>query len=74
MVKASCWKAYDLTVEITDARSGKIKGTINVPEDKLWARQEFECGPGDTLAFAAKFSPVFWTGDEKKTFPGQRYW
>ncbi|PJD93672.1 MAG: hypothetical protein CK424_02440 [Legionella sp.] len=74
MVKANCWKDYDLSVEVSNAESGVIKGTIKVPEGKLWVRQSFECEPGNTLALVAKFSPVFWAGDENKTFPGQRYW
>lgn len=74
MVKGSCWKAYDLTVDVSNADTGKAKTTVLVPEDQMWVRQTFECKPGETLALVAKFSPVFWAGDENKTFPGQRYW
>ena len=74
MVKGDCWKNYDLTVDISDADSGKINKTILVPEGQPWIRQEFDCKPGDTIALAAKFSPVFWEGDEDKIFKGQRYW
>jgi hypothetical protein len=74
MVKGGCWKKYDLTVDLSDADSGKVIRTVLVPGDQPWVRQEFECKAGDTLAVEAKFSPVFWEGDDDKTFKGQRYW
>lgn len=74
LVKENCWKSYDLTVDVLDAKTRKVKATLMVPENRLWYRQEFECKPGDTLALVAKFSPIFWAGDENKTFSGQRYW
>lgn len=74
MVKGGCWKAYDLTVDISDADSGKLNKTILVPADQAWRRQEFACKPGDTIALSAKFSPIFWEGDENRIFKGQRYW
>lgn len=74
MVKGACWKPYDLTVDLSDADSGKVIKTILVPADQAWIRQEFDCKPGSTLAVEAKFSPVFWDGDDEKTFKGQRYW
>lgn len=74
MVKGACWKAYDLTVDILDADTGKLKKTILVPADQLWTRREFECKPKNMIALAAKFSPAFWEGDADKVFKGQRYW
>ena len=74
MVKGECWKSYDLTVDISDADTGKAIKTVLVPEGQAWIRQEFDCKPGNTIALAAKFSPVFWERDDDKTFQGQRYW
>lgn len=74
MVKAECWKAYDLTVEASDAATGKAIKTVMVPEDNLWSREAFECRPGTTISLVAQFSPVFWTGQENKTYPGKRFW
>lgn len=74
MVKGVCWKAYDLTVDLSDADSGKIKMTTIIPADQMWIRKEFDCKPSDTIALEARFSPEFWEGDETRSFKGQRYW
>jgi len=74
MVKDSCWKDYNLTVSVKDAGSGDEITSILVAEGDAWGRQQFECNPGQTLALEAQFSPVFWSGEEDKKFPAQRYW
>ncbi|MDP3561861.1 MAG: hypothetical protein Q8R83_06765 [Legionellaceae bacterium] len=74
MVKDSCWKDYNLIVRVSDASTNAESTTITVPAGKLWERQEFECKEKQTLALVAQFNPVFWSGDENKTFPAQRYW
>lgn len=74
MVKGNCWKSYDLTVDVTDADSGKPLVSVVVPSDQLWVREKFECKAGETIASKATFSPEFWAGDEKKFFTGKRYW
>lgn len=74
MVKGDCWISYDLTVDILDAHTAKAIKTVVVPANQAWIRQEFDCKPGDKIAFEAKFSPVFWEGDDDKTFKGQRHW
>ncbi len=74
MVKGGCWKSYDLTVTISNADNGKQITTTIIPENQLWIRKEFQCKPSDMLALEAKFSPIFWEGDEDKTYKGQRYW
>ena len=74
LVKDSCWKIYNVTVDIKDANSDKKIGSMTVPLDTAWGRQAFECSPGQTIALFAKFSPAFWSSDENKIFRGQRYW
>lgn len=74
LVKDSCWKMYDVTVDIHDAQTDKKLGSIIVPLGTAWGRQAFECTAGQTLALFAQFSPPFWSTDENKVFPGQRYW
>lgn len=74
MVKAECWKSYDLTVDVSDADTGKAIKKITVAENELWARETFDCEPAATIAVIAKFSPVFWAGDEHKTYQGRRFW
>ena len=60
LVKDSCWKMYDVTVDIKDAVTNKQLGSIIVPLGTAWGRQAFECSGGETLALFAKFSPAFW--------------
>ena len=74
LVKDSCWKMYDVTVDIRDAETDKKLGSILIPMGTAWGRQPFECTGGETLALFAQFSPVFWSTDEGKVFSGQRYW
>ena len=74
MVKDSCWTKYNVTVQVTDASLGTASTSIIVPEGQTWARKQFECAKGQTLALQAQFTPAFWRGDETKTFPAQRFW
>jgi len=74
MAKGNCWKNYDLSVDVVDANTSKKLATVVVFENRLWNRQAFECAAGQTLSMVATFSPIFWEGDESKTFSSQRYW
>lgn len=74
MVKASCWKDYDLTVNITDAENGKELGEITVYEGDLWKREKFDCKAAETLALVAKFSPTLWEDDADKEYKATRFW
>lgn len=74
MVKASCWKDYDLTVNITDAENGKELGKITVYEGDLWKREKFDCKAGETLALTAKFSPTLWEDDADREYKATRFW
>ena len=73
MVKGNNWKAYDLTVDLLDAGTGKKKLTTLIAEGDLWSRDEFECKPGETLSLEAKFSPAFWAGQEDKIYKGKHF-
>ena len=72
MVKGNNWKSYDLTVDLLDG-SGKKKLTSLIAEGDLWSRDEFDCKPGETLSFEAKFAPVFWEGQEDKSYKGKHF-
>lgn len=74
MVKASCWKDYDLTVTIKNAETGDKLGDITVYEGDMWKRGTFSCKEGQTLELSAKFSPVFWSGDSDREFKAMRFW
>lgn len=74
IVKDSCWKDYTVTVVANDANHDDQLVEIIVPQGQSFAREKFSCKVGQTLSLNAKFSPEFWLGDEKKTFPALRYW
>lgn len=74
MVKDSCWTDYNLTVTVRDANNNNELTQIIVPKGQSWGRQAFSCEKGQTLALTAQFDPIFWSTDEGKIFPGQRYW
>lgn len=74
IAKEDCWLNYNVSINVLDAANNKVLTTVIVPQGQSWARLAFECNPGTTLAFEAKFNPVFWQGDEDKVYPGQSYW
>jgi hypothetical protein len=74
MVKASCWKDYNLTVNVLNASTGVKQGTIMVFSGDLWGRDKFECKPGQTLSLEAQFTPVFWEKDDGRIYKARRFW
>lgn len=74
IVKASCWKGYDLTVTVNNAETGIKLGEITIYEGRLWGREKFACTPGITLALEAKYSPEIWSGDNDRVFKATRFW
>lgn len=74
LVKDTCWTQYNVTVEVYDAANNQQKSTIIIPAKSTWARQKFECQPGEKLRFQAKFTPIFWQQDEGKVYPGVSFW
>ncbi len=74
MVKASCWKDYDLYVTVKNSETGDKLGDITVSKGNLWNRKEFICKPGMTLGLEAKYVPEIWKGDKDKVFPSTRFW
>lgn len=75
VVKSSCWKNYNVTVILQDpTNKDKEVTSVLIPANRMWAREKFECQPGQKLKFKAKFNPVFWEGDEGKVYMGKKYW
>jgi hypothetical protein len=74
MVKDSCWKDYNLSVDLINAKTGKNILTVLIPQGQLWIRQPFKCSAGDTLSLQATFNPAFWESDADKVYSGQHYW
>lgn len=57
-----------------DVENEKTVVKIDLPQDKLWVRQSFECHPKQTFRFESQFSPAIWKDDEGKIYKGKRYW
>ncbi len=74
MVKDNCWANYNVTVEVTNATTGKLITTIIVPQGQPWVRQQFVCQPADTISLTATFTPVFWQSDKDKVYAAQHTW
>ena len=74
IVKEDCWLSYNVTVDVFDSESGKVISSVIIPEGESWARQNCSCRANETLAFQARFTPVFWKGDEDKVYSAQHYW
>ncbi len=73
MVKASCWSDYAVSVDVIDVRDEKKITTMEIPQGKLWVRQELVCYPKETVRFEAKFTPAIWEDDADKVYFGKRF-
>ncbi len=74
VVKSDCWNDYDVNIRMVDMSNEKMLVDIQVPQDKLWMRQSFECRPQQTVRFGAQFTPSIWENEKEKTYSGKRYW
>jgi hypothetical protein len=74
LVKDSCWKNYNVNVDLMNASNGKKIISMIVPEGQSWLRQPFTCSPGDTLSLQATFNPAFWESEADKVYSGKNYW
>ena len=72
LVKDNCWTNYDLTVDITNAMTGKVLMSLVVPQGQSWVRQTFTCQPKDRLSLKARFTPAIWTTDADKSYPAKQ--
>ena len=74
LVKDTCWKNYEVKVNVLDSSNDKVLTTVEVPKDKSWARQPFNCNPAMRLIYSATFKPVFWQSEVGKSYAAIRYW
>lgn len=74
LLKGSCWTDYDVTVNMSNATTGKPVLTLSVPKGKSYGRQKFTCDAGEEFNYTATFSPIFWQADKGKVFKGKRTW
>jgi len=74
LAKDSCWTNYNVTVDVIDVASSTVLTTVKIPSGTSWAREKFVCRPLQKLIYQAQFTPVFWEGDEGKTYSAERFW
>ena len=75
VVKDNCWKNYNVTVVAQDVEGDNPRlVTVIVPQGSLWARQKFNCKPGQSLRFNATYTPVFWESERGKSHYLKQYW
>lgn len=74
LIKASCWKNYDVTVQIEDVMIEKPITSMLIPSGAFWTRYEFACKEKQTIELTATFSPAIWEKDEGKQYKGKRFW
>ena len=74
LVKNSCWKNYEVTVELTDAstNASMIKGVV--PKGELFVRKQFDCEAAQAFNFSATFLPIIWESEKGKHYPGKTTW
>lgn len=74
LVKNSCWKNYDVTVELMNASSSKSMVKTTAPKGKDWIRTQFTCEPNQAFNYHATFLPIIWDADKGKVYPGKSTW
>lgn len=75
VVKDNCWENYNVTVSAEDVKGDHPQlVTVIVPEGSLWARQKFNCQPGQSLRFNARYTPIFWESERGKVHYLKHYW
>lgn len=74
LVKDSCWTKYEVDVNVINSTSGDLISTVSAAEGDSWAREQFNCQPGENLSLKASFSPVFWEQDKGKVYAALHDW
>ena len=73
LAKDSCWVDYAVSMNVKDTATGTVLTTVAIAYNQTWGRQSFTCQPGQTLSFAAQYSPSIWQGDRDKWYFGENY-
>lgn len=74
LAKDSCWTKFNVTVTLTDLNTKAVLGTVTVPQGQSWARQSFDCNPGQNVNYTAQFSPDIWENDANTNYSAKRFW
>lgn len=74
LIKDNCWLNYDVTVQVTDASTGKPVTSVEVPKGSTWERISFTCQAGQKFNYSAVFKPEIWQGAADKVYTATHYW
>ena len=74
LIKNSCWKDYDVTINIIDFKSRQSLQTVELKKGDNYAEQAFECVPLVTYSATATFSPPIWEEDKGKAYGASQVW
>lgn len=72
-VKTNCWEEYNVTINVLDAANNNKLTALIIPTGSLWARQEFECEPEQTLKYEATFNPIIWESEKDRVYTGLKF-
>ncbi len=75
VAKDNCWKDFDVTITVSDARTLKKIKTILIPKGALWERQLISCETGQNLVYNASYSPKIWDTEKAgQLYSAKRVW
>lgn len=66
--KDNCFQNYNVSVEAYLQGSSARLFDLAVAKGQSQGVREFHCEPNQVLELTARFSPVFWQGDENKVY------
>lgn len=76
IMKGTCWKDYDVTIEAFDATTGDslipkthLDGKDPTKLNDFWVRVPFKCQAKQGIKFGASFSPAIWENNKGKIYP-----
>ncbi len=74
LVKDTCWKDYDVSIQVFDVMNPKPMLSVIIPKGQNWVRQATECNLSQKLNYSATFTPAIWKGQEATTYHVKRIW
>ena len=74
LVKASCWKDFDVTMNVYSSENDKLLVSVSAPKSTSFGRATFECKPMQSLSMTSTYSPVIWDADKGKVYKAIRFW
>lgn len=74
LVKATCWKDYDVSVHVVSSTWPNIENKLTIPKGKMMAKREFSCRAMDSVSANASFSPAIWENAGNEKYRQKKRW